>query len=217
MNANLNSDGRKPFTGYTGLYYENGESGGWIGEVWGGVTVKSSPRWNLSIGPDFYRTRTVAQFIGAVPDQTERGLFGDRYVFADLVQTQLSIETRFNYTFNPELTLEVFAQPFISAAAIGDSKYLVRARSFEFAPDTVSTADFGLPDFNVRSLRGNAVLRWEYRPGSTLYLAWQQSRGSFATDGTDIGRLRLDRDRDALFDASPDNVFVVKVSYWLNP
>jgi hypothetical protein len=69
------------------------------------------------------------------------------------------------------------------------------------------------PDFNSRSLRGNAVLRWEWRPGSTMYFAWQQTRQGFAP----VGDFDLRRDSDALFDAQPDNVFLIKVNYWLNP
>ena len=70
---------------------------------------------------------------------------------------------------------------------------------------------FGNPDFNFRSLRGNAVLRWEYRPGSTLFLVWTQQR----SDTAPFGDFDFRRDRQALFRATPDNIFLVKVSYWL--
>jgi hypothetical protein len=65
--------------------------------------------------------------------------------------------------------------------------------------------------FNVQSLRGNAVLRWEYRPGSTLFFVWQQQRS-----GADpFGDFELGRDTGAIFNARPDNVFVIKATYWL--
>src|SRR5262249_54255663 len=66
------------------------------------------------------------------------------------------------------------------------------------------------PDFTQRSLRGNAVFRWEDRPGSVLYVAWTQSR--FADDV--FGNLQFSRDRKALFAAQPDNIFLVKASWW---
>ena len=69
------------------------------------------------------------------------------------------------------------------------------------------------PDFNLRSLRGNAVLRWEWRPGSTMYLAWQQTRRNVQP----FGDFDLSRDAEDLFGSAPDNVFLIKVSYWLNP
>lgn len=67
------------------------------------------------------------------------------------------------------------------------------------------------PDFNFRSLRGTAVLRWECRPGSTLFLVWNQSR----SDVVSVGDFDFARDRQALFNARPDNIFVVKVNYYL--
>lgn len=95
-----------------------------------------------------------------------------------------------------------------SSGDYGDPGYLVAPKTYEFAPGTVPSRDFDL-----RSLRGNAVLRWEWRPGSTLYLAWQQRREDFAN----VGDFEFDRDRRALFDAPPDDIFLLKVNYWLSP
>ena len=88
-----------------------------------------------------------------------------------------------------------------------------RTIAYTLDPDrNASTAnyEFGNPDFNFRSLRGNAVLRWEYRPGSTLFVVWQQQRSHVDP----FGDFELSRDARGVFDAPPDNVFVVKVSYW---
>jgi hypothetical protein len=92
-------------------------------------------------------------------------------------------------------------------------------------PDGSGTHDFqlGMLDFNVRSLLGNAVLRWEWRSGSTLFLVWQQSRserflGRPGNQGADDpGRFKLQRDADALFGLKPENIFMLKLTYWLNP
>jgi len=86
----------------------------------------------------------------------------------------------------------------------------VRARTYDFVDYAGRVPDL---DFNLRSLRGNAVLRWEYRPGSTLYVAWQQMRQGIAP----FGDFAFGRDRAALFATRPDNILVVKASYWLNP
>ena len=78
-------------------------------------------------------------------------------------------------------------------------------------------------DFNLNSLRGNAVMRWEWRPGSTLFLVWQQDRSGrlAALDaerlGRELGTFDFGRNVEDLFDARPMNVLVFKVSYWLNP
>jgi len=67
-------------------------------------------------------------------------------------------------------------------------------------------------DFNYRSIQTNAVFRWEYRPGSALYLVWQQDRSAMINNGD----LRFQRDINGLFEAKPTNVFMVKFSYWLS-
>ena len=79
--------------------------------------------------------------------------------------------------------------------------------------DADGTTDFSFSDrnFNVRSLRLNAVLRWEYRPGSTVFLVWQQGRSQRTDDGTFDFR----RDVSDLFGSTADNRFIIKFNYWL--
>ncbi|HEX8360098.1 MAG TPA: DUF5916 domain-containing protein [Longimicrobium sp.] len=211
VSAGLNSDQRKPLVGNAGVFFQDDDAGGRILEALVNVQVKGSPRWNLTVGPYLSRTVTSAQYLASVADMTESGLYGRRYIFAGLNQTTASLNARFNYTFNPDLTLEVFAQPFVSGVDFGESKYLLAPRTLDFAPDA-SGAVTGT-DFNIRSLRGNGVLRWEWRPGTTLYLAWQQQRESYTEE---VGDFRFRRDQDALFRTRPDNVFVMKVNYWIN-
>jgi hypothetical protein len=69
---------------------------------------------------------------------------------------------------------------------------------------------FSNPDFNFKSLRGNAVLRWEYRPGSALYLVWTQSR----TDYENFGDFQFNHSLSRLWSARPDNIFMLKFTYW---
>ena len=154
-------------------------------------------------------------------------------------QRSLSLDTRAALTFTPTMTLEFYAQPFIYGGDYLEFREFARrgsrvkrtfgrdvgtvaehrdasghVDSYTIDPDGTGPAaafDVGNPDFNFRSLRGNAVYRWEYRPGSTLYLVWTQSRS-----GTDpVGDFDFARDRAALFSARPDNVFLVKMSWWL--
>ena len=238
----LSSDQRRPVTGNLGFYGERHDYGGWFYYMDPTLTVKTSPRWNLTLGPYFDRNFTPAQYITRVTDAGATRTFGSRYVFADLTTSTLSLDVRFNYTFSPELTLEVYAEPYVTAGRFGAYKEFTTPGEFDFDvygrdigtvtpaqgggfridPDAdAATANsftvgqfFGQDDFNIRALRGNAVLRWEWRPGSTLFLVWQQERNSFTGD---VGGIRFGRDREALFRTQPDNVFVVKVNYWLNP
>jgi hypothetical protein len=111
----------------------------------------------------------------------------------------------------------VFAQPFISTGDFGTPIQLRAPRTFAFDPYDGEVDD---RDFSTRSLRGNAVLRWEWKPGSTLFIVWQQRR-SDSLDCDEIarcgrGEFDVGRDVRALFDTGPENVFMIKMNYWLN-
>ena len=232
----LYSDDRKPFVGGWDVYYQVSEDGSTVLRTSPAFQIKPFASWSLNLAPGLSRVHSEAQFWTSVAAPGERATFGRRYIFSELDQTTFSLDTRLNVTFSPKLSLQMYAQPFISSADFGDPAQLRAARTFDFQVfgkdlgETEPTArgvriypegkgssssSFELRerDFNLRSLRGNAVLRWEYRPGSTLYLAWQQDR----RDLDSVGDFDFARDQTALFSAQPDNIFVLKVSYWLNP
>ena len=174
-----------------------------------------SDRWNVTTGPAVFRGLTQAQYVATIPNEANASTYGADYIFAPLERTEVSFTTRLNVTFTPRLSLETYVQPYIASGDYKAPAQLVQPRSYDFAPrlDLVESGAFD-PDFNLRSLRGNAVLRWEWRPGSTLYLAWQQVRTDYASG---VGDFEFGRDRRALFDAPPDNIFLIKVNYWLTP
>jgi len=93
-------------------------------------------------------------------------------------------------------------------------QYDPAARSYSVDPDAFgpsSSFSFDNPDFNFKSLRLNAIFRWEFRPGSTLYAVWTEQR----EDDTHPGDFRAGRDLSRLFSASSDDVFLVKITYWI--
>ncbi len=204
------SDVRRPVTGELNFFHESSDFGGSIWDTGLTLGLKTSTSWNLSIGPTFMRTKAPAQYVATIADAAYEPTFGARYIFAPIEQTEVGLETRLNITFTPALSLQTYVQPLISSVDYGDAKQLVRPNSFDFEPYAGAIPDL---DFNLRSLRGNAVLRWEWRPGSTIYVAWQQSR----QDVADVGNFSFGRDRRALFGTRPDNIFLVKMDYWLNP
>lgn len=236
LNAGFNSDSRRRISGGAGAGYSRNTAGGWGIGGGVGVSVRPAPNWSFTISPNLERSHNVAQYRGERRDSTATHTYGSRYLFAPLDQTTLGVETRLDVTFTPGLSLQVYAQPFISSADFGPLAELRAPGEYEFQeygrdigeiePVEDGTriypqgrdgaaASFLMPntDFTVRSLRGNAVLRWEYRPGSTIFVAWQQNRS-----GTDrSGDFDFSRDRAALFDARPDDVFVIKLNYWINP
>ncbi|HSG09201.1 MAG TPA: DUF5916 domain-containing protein [Longimicrobiales bacterium] len=207
----VGSDSRKKVSIFTTIDGGRGDYGAWAGGLNLTAIIRPSERWNLRVGPSFDRNRTPAQYVGTVPSAEAVNTYGAYYLFAPLVQTTLAMETRLDVTFTPKLSFQLYAQPFISSGDYGDVGSLDAPKGFTFTPWDGST---GNPDFNYRSLRGTAVLRWEYRPGSTLYVAWQQARSDYAAG---VGDFDFARDRQALFRAKADNVFVIKASYWLSP
>jgi hypothetical protein len=204
------------------------------------LTIKPTASTTLSIGPSYDHDFTAQQFVTSFKDaNTPAGFGGTRYVFARLEQKTFSVDTRINATFTPTLTLQLFAQPFLASGHYTSFKEFAKPRSGDmiyYGRDNGSTvakqtdasgaisyridpdgnglaAPFTVdnPDFNFRSLRGTAVMRWEYRPGSTLFFVWTQERDGFDT----FGNFDFNRDRSALFRDRPTNVFQVKATYWL--
>ena len=229
------TDFTKPYSGMFSYRRSWDEAGGVRTSYSVRAGLKPSSTWELTLGPNLSVNESAAQYVSTVEDPLAASTFGDRYVFADLEQTTLSMETRLNVTFTPDLTLELFAQPFLANGNYGTLKELRTSRTFDFDrygidvgeieededgdflidPDGDGLAEsFTISDrdFNRVSLRGTAVVRWEWRPGSTLFLVWQQSRSDYITNG---GHFDLSRDTETMFRARPDNIFMFKATYWI--
>jgi hypothetical protein len=192
------------------------------------VEWKPVPNFSIQVGPNFQRAIENAQYVMKVPAAGEvpANFGGMRYVFARMDQKTVSADIRVSVSFSTNLTLQTYLQPLVSAARFGDFKELARAGSYEFvrygasydpATGTVTPAGgtpfwIPRPDFNYKSLRGNAVLRWEYRPGSVLYLVWTQQRA----DEEPTGEMRFGPSTRRLFDAQADDIFLVKATYYLD-
>jgi hypothetical protein len=237
MQLFVGSDRRK--TVYFEIFpsYFSTRDGGYDKGIGGIVTVKPATNVSITLGPRFSKSLQTAQYIREVVDATATNFYGKRYVFSNVESKTLSMDTRLNVTFTPAMSLQLFAQPFISSNDFSAFKEYARPRDLELLvygrdigtiqesetdgvrnysidPDGAGPASaFNVedPNFTFRSLRGNAVFRWEYVPGSTLFLVWTQDRAS--EDG--VGDFDFGRDRRALFDSPANHVFLIKVNYWL--
>jgi hypothetical protein len=135
------------------------------------------------------------------------------YVFGRLDQHTVSLTARVNYTVTPTLSIQVYAQPFVSAGDYSNFKELVDGRAPSYA-DRYRPYDYAsTPDFNYRSFRTTNVLRWEYRPGSAFYAVWSQGR----TAAVPFWEPSFASNWDALWGLPADDVFLVKLSYWFSP
>jgi hypothetical protein len=199
----------------------------------------------VSIGPSYSRSHSTAQYVQRVNDPLAASTFGTRYVFADLDRTTVSLDTRVDVTLTPTLSLQLYLEPFISVGDYGALKEFATPREYDFleygvdagtvtqnasgnfdvdpdGPGAAPPFEVQERDFSVRSLLGNAVLRWEWRQGSTLFLVWQQRRADSVTGQAGgarpwVGRFDLGRDAGDMFGASADNILMLKLNYWLNP
>lgn len=238
--ASFNGDSRRQVSwDFGSSHAQDITDDGWSGDAYADLILKPLVNLRLSFGPSYSRNVEPKQFVTTVSDSTATAFGGQRNVFASLDQHSLSMNTRINATFTPNLTLELFAQPFLASgkytalkqhAAPRTSSTLEYGRdigtlsvqrdangsiiSYHVDPDGTGPAaafDVANPNFNIRSLRGTAVLRWEYRPGSTVFFVWTQQRSGAEA----YGDFDFNRDRSALFRDRPVNVFQLKASYWL--
>jgi len=173
------------------------------------VSFRGSSRVQGSIGLDFNRSTNDTQFDGNF------GVVGNdstHYTIARLDQNTASITARLDVTATPTLSLQLYAQPFVTSGRYLDWRQLRAPRAAQFS-DRYAPYDGGDPGaFNYKQLRTNLVVRWEYRPGSTIFAVWQQGR---TQDGINPGSFQAGRDFRGLFRAWPDNTFLIKASYWL--
>ncbi len=170
------------------------------------ATIRPTSALSVSLGVRYNYNVADAQWIEEVTDP------GTHYVFGHLNQTTVGLTARVNYTLRPTLSIQIYAEPFVSAGAYTRFRELVNGRAARYADRYAPYAYDGNPDFNYKSFRTTNVLRWEYRPGSTLFVVWQQSRED---DGA-YGRFRFGRDFRDVFRTPGRNVLLVKLAYWLN-
>ena len=245
-NASLNSDSRRDLSARARYSWQAAESGSRLNAASMDLTYSSGEMLQLGLAPTLTWSYSEAQYVTTVRDEHAVGTYGHRYIFAPINQTTLSLETRLNLTVSPTLTFELYLQPFISSGQYGGLKEFRAPRTFQFlryGEDTgtilrqhdgtylvepegaASTGPFSVDDldFNVRSLLGNAVLRWEWRPGSTIFFVWQQTR-SLRLEGSQfdaagfrgVGDFDFAHDSTELFKLPPDNVLLIKANFWLN-
>jgi hypothetical protein len=195
------------------LEYGRDEDDGLAFAIQPNFTMQPAPQMQLTIIPGYEREVNTQQFVtrlsGGRPET-----FGSRYIFGNIDRSEWATELRLNYTFKPDLTLDLYAEPFAASGTYVRFGELAAARTRALINvDPAAIPALQDRDFNVQSFRSNVVLRWEWRAGSTLYLVWQQDR-----EDEEIRRARIGvSDMFSSFGASGDNFFAVKMTYWFSP
>ncbi len=239
LQTDVSTDSRHLFIVSGSANYAWNALGGWGGSYSLSAQYLPTSSMSFTFGPSWNNSNSLLQYVGAFADPTATPFFGTRYVLSSIEQRQIEFDTRASVTFTPRMTFELYVQPFIASGHYYQFKEFNAPRQAAFsiygvnrgtissttgATGTVSTytvdpdgagptrpLTFANPDFNFRSLRGTAVFRWEYHPGSTLYVAWTHSR----SDSEPYGDFDFSRDEQGLFATRPDNIFIVKASWWI--
>ncbi len=194
-----------------------------------GIGYRPVKSLRIDLSPGYSTESTDLQYVDQADFQN-----GKRYIFAHIDRNTLNMSVRINYNITPDLTIQYWGQPFIATGSYSDYKFITNSKADEltdryqlYSQDQISyneademyriddnlsgSADYSFdkPDFNVKEFLSNLVVRWEYRPGSTLYLVWSQTR----SESRDNGSFDFSRDVDRLFNEKPHDVFLLKLSY----
>ena len=232
IGGNLRSDFRRSVWGNLGGSYQVEDvTGVTRTSLQGGLRFRPPGPMAVSLEGRVSRESDDRQFVatGELPDSVYR-------LFGRVDRREASLTFRVDLALTPRMSVEVYAQPFVSAGRYSALRFVADPKAGAYADrfdpleadrltrpggDTEVSVDvdrdglgdftFSEPDFRLVSLRTNGVLRWEFLPGSTLFLVWQQNREDRASIGTvDFGRGFLDT-----FTAQGTNVLAVKVAYWV--
>jgi hypothetical protein len=197
--------------------------------IWGNITWRPHNTLQMTLSPSFSQQQDNLQFVSIKGYNDQK-----RYIMSAIDRTTLSLSLRLNFSLTPNLSLQYWGQPFIASGDYHSFKkisdpdaaaYQNRFRTFtdpqisrgeggyQIDENTDGNTDYSFrdPDFNVLQFKSNLVARWEYTPGSTLYLVWSQNRNGFHPNG----HFALQNDFQDLFSIYPKNVFLVKFTYRL--
>jgi len=201
-----NTDERKKICG--GINFDMGNY--WDGlsrsiDLW--ITMKPRSNFEVTLEPNWSHIWKVSRFVGYAQDSADLSWL---YIFGEQEVSRAGLNIRETYTFNKNLSLQAYTQFFFVKGEYTDLKRFAPVDHFSPLGNIVNLSQF-LGDFNRREFASNLILRWEYRPGSILYLVWTQGRYNYDPGGFD-----LRKDFSHLFNTISDNIFLVKANYWWN-
>ena len=195
--------------------------------IWGNITWRPHNTLQMTLSPSLSQQQNNLQFVSIKTYNRQK-----RYIMSAIDRKTLSLSLRLNFSLTPNLSLQYWGQPFIASGDYHSFKKITNpdAPSYQdrfqtFEKQQISSGEngyridenydgnadysFRYPDFNVLQFKSNLVARWEYTPGSTLFLVWSQNRNGFHPSG----RFALQNDFQDLFSIYPKNVFLVKFTY----
>jgi len=218
----FDSDWRQPFAVWSHAHHAWDDVGSTNTRAELGGRWSASSRVTLRLSAAYQRRHAEAQHLENFRNPNG-GIGGVSYVFAELDQRTVDMTFRAEALFSRDLSLQLYAQPYVTVGGYADPRELTTPATFDLADADDILADNGLSvadyDFRYASLNLNAVLRWDYAPGSSFYLVWKQGREVYDERSEFAGAsapFENDLEADAFLDPEPENVLLAKVTYWLS-
>jgi len=201
-------------------------------QIFGGIRYRITNPLLVSVNLDYWDIRDNYQYVDSKEIADE-----DVYLLATIDRKNLGLTIRTDYAITPEFTIQYYGSPYISIGEYCNYKKVSDPASTdladiyhiygsnEIAYDETESCyvidenlnaepdfEIGNPDYNFRQYRSNLVARWEYKPGSALFLVWTHGRSQYEN----INGLSIGENIDRMIDVHADNVFLLKFSYWFN-
>lgn len=224
------TDNRKKLRFQAGVFFAQGKNNSFsYKEVDPSVTYQPTNALSITINPNFNVNQSKTQYVTQSPFEG-----GTRYITAHMDQQTTSASLRLNYNINPNFTIQYYGQPFASTGKYSNFNYVTNPRASYYLDRTVTygvnqisfdsaknlysvdenqngTTDYSFfnPDFSFVQFRSNLVLRWEYIPGSEIYLVWSQGTNG---SGNPVDDLFVNMDTQIL-GKQPQNTFIFKMTY----
>jgi hypothetical protein len=236
LDMGISSDSRDKLVYSLDAYYFGNDFGSKYFSAAFNVEWKPTSYIDFTIGPAIDNNLAKVQWVTEINDPLAVATYGGRYIFGRMNQKTISGNIRLNWTFTPKLSLQLYVQPMFSVGDYGSYKELAKSKTDQYNvygengstikynqennnytvdPDGNGPAQeftFDNPDFNFKSIRANLVLRWEFLPGSAFYFVWQNNKENYDNPGD----FSLRRDFKNLFRATPNNIYMIKLTYWLD-
>ncbi len=228
------TDSRKSTIYELDIEYQSSEGGNYSLHMSPEIELNVGTRLQIQFEPGFNKQVQIDQYIDSFDDNTAIEMHGTRHIVAQMDRKTVSAELRIDYTFTPKLSFQAYFQPYMTMGSYSRFKEFSKPETYDFVEygkdnnmliendeddgyDLYPNGRNGNsiyvenPDFNYKALVGSAVLRWEFRPGSTLYIVWTHN----GSDEQNPGNYNFNRDVKDLFQADADNFFALKLTYWL--
>ena len=233
----VRTDRRKSFNGYFGMSKRSAIDGEYDRSFRTGINYRPNEQWKIELDLFTNKELDTDQFITSIDDELAINTFYKRYIFADITNDSKGFSFEANRIVSPQLSFQFFLKPEISQYEYQDLKEFLEPKKYSFnyfsedqivhvddetieidpdrdgmAPSFQLSSDY-VKGFSFLSLRSNFIIKWEYRPGSAMFLVWQQQRDHFEVTEANM---ELSSGVDKLMKSNAINTILLKVAYWFS-